>query len=218
VVPFVISVLGLKKSGKTTVVEGLVAELRRRGYRVGAIKSMVHSTFTFDQKGKDTKRHADAGADFVIALSKSSVLYLEPGKREREGIASLSRLFPQGVQFIVAEGLEETPSPGIQILALREEGFLDETIAVRGADRHLIAAVSGLIASRLRRIGPFEAFDVMSSTDRERLADLVLSRAGSPPPGSEPGGPLISDPSWRPGVLPPGEYPPIPDDLQGAGH
>jgi molybdopterin-guanine dinucleotide biosynthesis protein MobB len=215
--PFVVSVLGLKKSGKTTVVEGLVAELRRRGYRVGAIKSMVHSTFTFDPKGKDTRRQVDAGAEFVIALSRAEVVYLETGKPEREGIASLSRLFPPGVQFVVAEGLEEPFTPGCQILALREGSDLEGTILVRGADPEMIVAISGLAASKERRVGAWNVYDVMGA-GRKEIVNLIVSKAGSPPPAGVPGGPLVADPKWRPGVLPPGEYPPVPDDPVGGAH
>lgn len=60
----VISVVGTKKTGKTTLVCVLVAALSKYG-RVGTIKNMVsHSV----DKG-DTKRHFDAGADMWSVFS-----------------------------------------------------------------------------------------------------------------------------------------------------
>jgi len=54
-VPKLVAVVGRKHSGKTTVIEHLIAELKRRGYRVGAIKEMVRIS-TLDTPAKETDR------------------------------------------------------------------------------------------------------------------------------------------------------------------
>ena len=62
----VISVVGTKKTGKTTLVCALVASLARHG-RVGTIKNMAgHSV----DRG-DTSRHLQAGADVVFGLGQA---------------------------------------------------------------------------------------------------------------------------------------------------
>ena len=66
--PAVFSVVGETGSGKTTVVEGLVAELSRRGLRVGTIKHDVHG-FQMDHEGKDSFRHKAAGASISLISS-----------------------------------------------------------------------------------------------------------------------------------------------------
>ena len=53
----IIDVAGLKKSGKTTVVENLVTGFKKRGYKVGTIKKIHIPEFSIDQEGKDTFRH-----------------------------------------------------------------------------------------------------------------------------------------------------------------
>jgi len=206
--PCLVSVLGLKKSGKTTVVEALIAELSRRGYRTGSIKSMVHASFTFDIEGKDTYRHGSAGAEFVIALSSEETVYLE--RRRTDARPDPERLFPPGVQFVVCEGLEREDA--VQVLALRSMDDLEETMDVRGADPKAIVAVSGLVASgRPLPSSPYPVLDVMDPSERRRLTDLVLASAKAPQPASAPGGPLSEDPDWRPGLLPPGVYPEVPE-------
>ena len=60
----VISFIGRSGVGKTTYLEKLIAELKKRGYRVGVIKHDIHG-FEMDRPGKDTWRHAQAGADVV---------------------------------------------------------------------------------------------------------------------------------------------------------
>ena len=69
--PPVVSFVGKPDSGKTTLLEKLIPELNRRGYRVGTIKHHVHQ-FEMDKPGKDTFRHKQAGAR-VVALSSPPV-------------------------------------------------------------------------------------------------------------------------------------------------
>lgn len=64
----IISVVGKSDSGKTTLLEKLIPELKRRGYRVGTVKHDVHG-FEVDHPGKDTWRHAQAGSDHVVIAS-----------------------------------------------------------------------------------------------------------------------------------------------------
>ncbi len=68
----VISVVGKSDSGKTTLLEKLIPELKRRGYRVGTVKHDVHG-FDIDHPGKDTWRHAQAGSDHVVIASSEKL-------------------------------------------------------------------------------------------------------------------------------------------------
>ncbi len=96
----VISVVGTKKTGKTTLVCALVAALSKYG-RVGTIKNMVsHSV----DKG-DTKRHFDAGADMVVGLGEARLIV----KRERGDLDSaLTELEAEGMDYVVVEGFKHS--------------------------------------------------------------------------------------------------------------
>ena len=48
-----ISVVAKSGTGKTTLLEKLIAELKRRGYLVGAMKHDAHQ-FDIDREGKDS--------------------------------------------------------------------------------------------------------------------------------------------------------------------
>lgn len=61
----IVAVVGGTNSGKTTLIEKLIPVLNRRGYRVGTIKHVMHQ-MVFDQTGKDSWRHVQAGAETVI--------------------------------------------------------------------------------------------------------------------------------------------------------
>ncbi|MBW2678986.1 MAG: molybdopterin-guanine dinucleotide biosynthesis protein MobB [Deltaproteobacteria bacterium] len=46
----ILSVVGKSRSGKTTLIERLIPEIKKRGYRVGSVKH-AHHGFDIDQFG-----------------------------------------------------------------------------------------------------------------------------------------------------------------------
>ena len=63
----ILCVVGIRASGKTTIVEELTKELRRRGKRVGTVKTVFCPSFSIDNPTSNTARHARAGAEIVTA-------------------------------------------------------------------------------------------------------------------------------------------------------
>ncbi|MCE7699213.1 MAG: molybdopterin-guanine dinucleotide biosynthesis protein B, partial [Methanobacterium paludis] len=53
----IITVVGTKNTGKTTLVTKIVEELVNRGFKVGTVK---HSHHSFDMAESDTGKHKDA--------------------------------------------------------------------------------------------------------------------------------------------------------------
>ncbi|MEW5767382.1 MAG: molybdopterin-guanine dinucleotide biosynthesis protein B, partial [bacterium] len=64
----VVSIVGGKNSGKTRLIEGIVPELKKRGYRIGTIKHDHHGLTAedVDREGTDTYRHQLCGAESVV--------------------------------------------------------------------------------------------------------------------------------------------------------
>ena len=101
----VISVVGTKKTGKTTLVAALVASLAKHG-KVGTIKNMAGHPV---DRG-DTKRHFDAGADVVIGLGEARLKVT----RERGNLESaLAELEAEGVDYAIVEGFKHSSLPKI---------------------------------------------------------------------------------------------------------
>lgn len=67
-IPIVIGLYGYSSSGKTTLIERLIRELKIKGLRVSAVKQSGHPV-SLDTEGKDTQRFARAGADPVVLTS-----------------------------------------------------------------------------------------------------------------------------------------------------
>ena len=68
----IISIVGRSESGKTTLLEGLIIELKQRGYRVAVIKH-ASDDFELDKVGKDSWRLSQAGSE-VVAISSPKKL------------------------------------------------------------------------------------------------------------------------------------------------
>lgn len=73
--PGIIHVIGTSNTGKTTLIEWLIPCLRRNGLRVGTIKH-AHHGFDMDHPGKDSWRHAKAGAEAVGLISNTQAAWL----------------------------------------------------------------------------------------------------------------------------------------------
>ena len=70
--PFLSSLLsGESNSGKTTLIEKIIPELVRAGYRVATVKHAGHG-FDLDTEGKDSWRHKRAGASSVVMSPKAA--------------------------------------------------------------------------------------------------------------------------------------------------
>jgi molybdopterin-guanine dinucleotide biosynthesis protein B len=157
-----VSVVGYSKSGKTTTIETIVAELKKRNYRVGTIKDIHFEGFKMDTEGTNTDRHKKAGAELVIArgLHETDVLF-----QERLDLYSMARFYD--VDFLVIEGIREANTPIILTADKTED--LDE----RWSDH--VFMVSGKIADQIDEYKGLPAISVMQ--DPQALVDLVEETA-----------------------------------------
>jgi len=99
----VYGVVGWKNSGKTGLMERLVAEIAGRGFSVSTVKHAHHS-FDVDHAGKDSHRHRQAGASEVLLASRNRVALMQElrGAEEPGLEALLARLSP--VDLVLIEG------------------------------------------------------------------------------------------------------------------
>ena len=109
----VVSFVGMPDSGKTTLLEKLIPELNRRGYRVGTIKHHVHR-FEMDKPGKDTFRHKQAGAR-VVALSSPTGLGVISDTDGDSDVDFLAARYFSDVDLVLAEGYKRLDYPKVEV-------------------------------------------------------------------------------------------------------
>jgi molybdopterin-guanine dinucleotide biosynthesis protein B len=109
-----VSVVGRKHSGKTTLVVRLTAELGRRGHRVMTIKHGSH-TFNLDPATTDTYRHYHEGnADKVAMVSPDKFALIERWSEEL-GPSVIAARHMSDASVVVCEGFTRTSLPKIEI-------------------------------------------------------------------------------------------------------
>jgi molybdopterin-guanine dinucleotide biosynthesis protein MobB len=171
----IVSLVGLKKCGKTTVAEALVREFKSRGYKVGGVKVMHHASMTIDTEAKDTWRQKEAGADLVVSLSKNELGYIERSEKPAT-LGDALRIIPQDMDILICEGLTE-PSPEIIRIVLAERPeLLPKTFEVRGHSENVIA-LSGIMANETKEHPDYPVFNCTNMEDTRKLADLILAKA-----------------------------------------
>jgi molybdopterin-guanine dinucleotide biosynthesis protein MobB len=161
----VFGVTGWKNTGKTGLMERLVAEITARGFTVSTVKH-AHHAVDLDQPGRDSHRHRVAGAREVILATAQrwALLHELRGAPEPPLDALLARLSP--VDLVLIEGYKRGPHPKIEThraeagRALMAPG--EPTIRAVAAD----TALTGL------------AVPLFHLDDTVAIADFVLRETG----------------------------------------
>lgn len=110
----VLGIAGYKNAGKTTLVERLVAELTRRGYRISTVKHAHHSV-DVDHEGRDSFRHRAAGANEVAVVSgkRWAIMHELRGNSEPTLMSILAKLEP--CDLVLVEGYKREGLPKIEV-------------------------------------------------------------------------------------------------------
>ena len=161
--PPAFAVAGWKDSGKTTLVERLVAHLTARGMNVGTVKRS-HDAFLMDVEGTDTDRHRRAGARSVAMIGPNGwTLARSGGEPAIETV--LAAMTESDV--VVVEGLKRGALPTIEVVA-DPSGE-----PIRAFNPHVFAvACDDALAADL---------PVLRRDDIAGLAELALARLGLGP-------------------------------------
>lgn len=136
----IFGVTGWKNSGKTGLVERLVAEFIHRGLSVSTVKH-AHHTFDVDHPGRDSYRHRVAGAKEVLLVSKNRWAIMHELRDEDEPNLAEILTKIEKVDLVIIEGFKQDGHPKIE--AFREEtktpviALKDDTIVAVAASSSL---------------------------------------------------------------------------------
>ncbi|MFN7002225.1 MAG: molybdopterin-guanine dinucleotide biosynthesis protein B [Roseinatronobacter sp.] len=158
-------VTGWKNTGKTTLMERLVAEFVARGLKVSTVKHAHHDT-DIDHEGRDSYRHRVAGATEVVLSSprRWAVMHELRDSPEPPLAELLGKLSP--VDLVLVEGYKRAPHPKVEAYRL-------------AAGRDLLARSNDTI----RAVASDTAIDdislrVIDLNDTTAIADFILRDLG----------------------------------------
>ncbi|MBI4412974.1 MAG: molybdopterin-guanine dinucleotide biosynthesis protein B [candidate division NC10 bacterium] len=155
----VIAIVGRTGAGKTALLERLIPALTARGYRVGTVKHHHGGVLDLDAPGKDTWRHAKAGA-VVVALAGSEQTAVFRGSGST--LDEITHLLLGEVDVVLVEGFKGTEKPKIEVV---RAAVSPEPLC--GPEDRLLALVSDVPLSRgVPVFGPEDAAGVAALVAR----------------------------------------------------
>jgi len=133
-----VSFVAKSGTGKTTLLEKVIVQLKERGFRVGVIKHDAHR-FDIDHPGKDSYRLSAAGADTML-ISSPEKLAMVKKHLAAPPIEELIATYFQDVDIVLTEGFKLSGMPKVEVH--RKER--SDTLLCRGElhDPTLIAVAS----------------------------------------------------------------------------
>ena len=171
----IISIIGKKDAGKTTLVVALATEMRRK-LRVMTLKHGTHAA-DMDQRGKDTWRHWNEGkAERVLLEAPGERVLFERTDADGDPFA-LAKRYLDGADIVLAEGFSAYPLPKIEVyrMACGEKPIYDP--ARDNADQWV-----AIITDNPTFRAPFPVFRFSDTSWLVSLATLAWDRAAVLPP------------------------------------
>ena len=154
----VINIVGCGSNvGKTFVIQGIIRELKLRGYSVATIKHDVHG-FDIDKKGKDTYKHREAGAETVIISSKNRLAMIKELEEEIE-LNEVIRLV-KDKDIILVEGYKKSNLRKIEVYR-------------KGISENIITSKDKLIAIASDVELGINDVNVINKEDYKELVNLI---------------------------------------------
>jgi len=163
--PPVVSIVAKSGTGKTTLLEKLIKELKVRGYKVGAVKHDAHS-FSIDHEGKDSWRLTQAGADIMLITSPEKIAMVKQNSGDEPVLTETIANFCADLDIVMTEGFKRSNMPKIEVH--RHER--SKNLLCRGEehDPTLIA-----VASNTPLTLDVPVYDI---NDANGLCDLIVAR------------------------------------------
>ena len=154
----VVNIVGSSSNvGKTYLLEGLIKELKVRGYSIATIKHDVHG-FDIDKKGKDTYKHREAGSETVIISSKNRFAMIKELEEETELNDIIKMVLDKDI--ILIEGYKKSNLRKIEVF--RE-----------GVSEKIITPKNKLIAIASDTNLDIDDIIIVDREDYKKLADLI---------------------------------------------
>jgi molybdopterin-guanine dinucleotide biosynthesis protein B len=111
--PPIISIIGRSKSGKTTIIEKLIVELKSRGYHVATAKH-THRDMTTPQSDKDSDRHLRAGSEASLIIDPHGLMMIKPLQRQLT-LEQIAQIIGEDYDLILTEGYKADDAPKIEV-------------------------------------------------------------------------------------------------------
>jgi molybdopterin-guanine dinucleotide biosynthesis protein MobB len=176
---YALAFVGKQNSGKTVLLEKLIAELTSRGLNVGTLKHHSHAGFDFDIEGKDSWRHAQAGSRFSVVSAPDKIALvrqLDAPEDAANTLAAMVALSTAGeaqgtrpLDIILVEGFRHSGLPTIELFRAANPKDAERDLGEEGNE--IVAVVTDI--PRIAEAARAQDLPSFGFDDISALADLV---------------------------------------------
>jgi len=168
----IVAVVGSSNSGKTTAVEALIRGLTERGYTVASAKHIPEPEFTIDTEGKDTWKHAKAGASTVLSVAPNEITAIKKVDTTEYSLEQLIAETPDEVDIIILEGFKGLVGQNAGVPKLVTAKTVNEITAALERYKNILAFVTSIPDGKVETEIPC----VDAHKEPEKLVDLVNNK------------------------------------------
>jgi molybdopterin-guanine dinucleotide biosynthesis protein B len=172
---FIVAVVGSKKSGKTTAVETLVEGLTKRGYKVATVKHIPETDFTIDTEGKDTWRHAKAGARTVLSVAPNELTVIRKVDTTKYSLEQIVAKCEDDVEVMILEGFKKLIEQNPTVPKIVAAKTTDEVLEASEHYKPILTFVGPVPTEAAKLKIPY--VDVLK--EPEKLVDLINQKAAA---------------------------------------
>ena len=165
----IVSVVGSSNSGKTTAVEHIVKGLTEKGYTVASAKRIPEPDFTLDTEGKDTYRHAKAGAKTVLSVAPDELGIIRKVNTKKLSLEQVISEIPEETDVIILEGFKTLVGEDLSIPKVVGIKTATEMAEALNRYKNILAFINHKAAQTIET--EFPVIDPMK--DPQKLVDLV---------------------------------------------
>jgi molybdopterin-guanine dinucleotide biosynthesis protein MobB len=170
--------IGRQNSGKTTLLEKVIAALTARGIKIATIKHHSHEGFEFDIEGKDSWRHRQAGSIHTVIAAPDQIASVRRLKREVKVQEIIETLAFDAViagdipHIILVEGYRYGELPAIELFRAGNPADEERDLITDGSKT--IAVVTNI--ERIAAKAEHHSLPIFDFEDVEPLATFLIQR------------------------------------------
>jgi molybdopterin-guanine dinucleotide biosynthesis protein B len=167
-----VAVVGSSESGKTTAIEALIKGLTKQGYTVASAKRIPEPEFTIDTEGKDTWRHAKAGASTVLSVAPKELAVIKKVETKKCTLEQIVAEIPDETDIIIIEGFKSLVGQDMTIPKIVATKTGQEISEALERYKNIIAFIGHIPDQKIETEIPF----IDALKEPEKLVELLNNK------------------------------------------
>jgi molybdopterin-guanine dinucleotide biosynthesis protein B len=167
-----VAVVGSSESGKTTAIEALIKGLTKQGYTIASAKRIPEPEFTIDTEGKDTWRHAKAGASTVLSVAPKELAVIKKVETKNYTLEQIVTEIPDETDIILIEGFKSLVGQDMTVPKIVATKTDDEILEALERYKNIIAFIGHIPDQKIETEIPF----IDALKEPEKFVELVNNK------------------------------------------